>query len=202
VGALRRAALVATALVATACDAGSPAIPTLEVPDASADSSVDESAAVGDASGGGETSIPVIYTVCPDAMTATFPSIFAQMLATGSCGVNQSFDCHSASGASPKADGGTGSLLDFSLDAAAVYGELLGADGGGQPSTNIGGDAGRVVLRVAPGDADASLLYIKLALPTLQDPRYGKAMPPVGLVCPSALDAVKAWIDNGATANP
>jgi hypothetical protein len=121
------------------------------------------------------------------------------MLATGSCGVSGAFDCHSSTGALPRAQGGTGSLLDFSLDAAAVYAELLG-DGGGYPSTNVNGDAGRLVLRVAPHNAHASLLYLKLALPTETDPRYGTAMPPTGLVCPPALDAVKTWIDDGAGA--
>jgi hypothetical protein len=134
-------------------------------------------------------------------MAATFPSILTQMFATASCGVNNAFDCHSTTGALPRKDGGTGSLLDFSLDAAAVYAELLG-DGAGSPSVNIDGDAGAEILRVAAGDAEASLLYIKLALPTATDPRYGKAMPPTGLVCPPALDAVKAWIDLGAAGPP
>ena len=79
-----------------------------------------------------------------------------------------------------------------------MYAELLGADGGGQRSVDAQGDAGEVVLRVAPGDASASLLYIKLAMTALYDPRYGEAMPPVDTVCPAAIDAVKAWIDDGA----
>jgi hypothetical protein len=145
------------------------------------------------------TSPPPHYAVCPDAMAPTFPSIFGVMLSTSSCGVGDRYDCHSSTGALPKAEGGTGSLLDFSPDAATVYAELLG-DGGGYPATNVDGDAGGVVLRVAPGDASASLLYIKLTLPTQSDPRYGLAMPPAGLVCPTALDAIKVWIDEGALA--
>jgi hypothetical protein len=42
------------------------------------------------------------------------------------------------------------------------------------------------------------MLYIKLALTTLSDPRYREAMPPIQIVCPAAIDTVKAWTDNGA----
>jgi hypothetical protein len=147
-----------------------------------------------------DASPDVHYAVCADAMAPTFSSIYGRMLATSSCGVGNIFDCHSSTGALPIADGGTGSLLDFSLDAAAVYAELLG-DGSGYPSTNVLGDAGEVVPRVAPGDASASMLYIKLTLPTVMDPRYGTNMPPTEHVCPASLDAIKAWIDDGAAAN-
>lgn len=200
--AFERIALCLAALVLSSCDTGLPAQPTVEsgapVATTRNDVSVDDAATIGDAGSNG--SDVVTYGLCPDAMAATFPSIFTQMLSTGSCGTNRPYDCHSTTGALPQAEGGTGSLLDFSIDAAAVYAELLGADAGGYPSVNIAGDAGGVVLRVAPGDASASLLYIKLALPTATDPRFGKAMPPTQSVCPTALDTVKAWIDMGATA--
>ncbi len=185
---------------ATGCDAGSPARPAFDggtFAATGADGGEGFDATVGEAASG---SMGGLSTLCPDGMVATFPSIFFQMLSTGGCGAGQPYDCHSSTGTLPKAEGGTGSLLDFSLDAAVVYEELLGVDGGGYPAVNVDGDAGGVVLRVAPGDADASLLYIKLALVTLSDPRYGRAMPPTQIVCPSALDAVKAWIDDGATA--
>jgi hypothetical protein len=119
------------------------------------------------------------------------------MFATGSCGARTSYDCHSPTGSLPVAEGGTGNLLDFSLDAAAVYAELLG-DGSGQPAVNIDGDAGGVVLRIAPGSPDASLLYIKVAMVGTSDPRYGKAMPPTALPCPAVVDTLRAWIDDGA----
>jgi len=187
--------LVALVVLAGApgCDAGSPASPMFEATGLDAGAAFD--ATVGEAA---TAVVGGLSTLCPDGMAASFPSILTQMFSTAGCGTGRSFDCHSSTGALPAAEGGTGSLLDFSLDAAAVYQELLGADGGGQPAVNLDGDAGVVVLRVAPGDASASLLYIKLALPTAIDPRYGKAMPPTQLVCPPALDAVKAWIDNGA----
>jgi hypothetical protein len=130
-------------------------------------------------------------------MAPTFPSILTQMFATASCGVGTSYDCHSSTGSLPRSEGGTGNLLDFSLDAAAVYAELLG-DGGGQPAVNVDGDAGGVVLRIAPGNADASLLYIKVAMVAASDPRYGKAMPPSALPCPAVDDTLRAWIDDGA----
>jgi hypothetical protein len=105
-------------------------------------------------------------------------------------------NCHSTSGAS--ATTGAGNLLDFTLDASAVYHELLGADGGGQRATNVNGTA--KVLRVVPGDAGASMLYIKLTLLTNNDPHYGAGMPlgAAGSVCPAAVDAIKTWIDKGA----
>jgi hypothetical protein len=189
-----------TASVLSGCDVGSAASPTF-------DGGTFEAAGTEAGEGfdatmidGASGSVGGLNTLCPDAMVATFPSIFSQMLSTGGCGTGQPYDCHSSTGALPKAEGGTGSLLDFSLDAADVFEELLGMDGGGNPAVNIDGDAGGVVLRVAPLDASASLLYIKLALTTLSDPRYGKAMPPTQIVCPPAIDAVKVWIDNGAAA--
>jgi hypothetical protein len=140
------------------------------------------------------------YAVCPDGMAPAFSSLLTKMFATAGCGAGAAYDCHSSTGALPRDAGGTGSGLDFSIDAAAVYAELLG-DGGGAPSNNIDGDAGGVVLRVAPGDPAASLLYIKLAMPNASDPRYGEAMPPTGLPCPSAVVAVGSWIEAGAPAN-
>jgi hypothetical protein len=192
---------LAALTMTSACDTGSPASPVFDGQSPSEAMGVDASAPF-DATA--TEAQPVISggvgPLCPDAMSATFPSIFSQMLSTGGCGAGRVFDCHSSTGALPTAEGGTGSLLDFSLDAASVYEELLGADGSGHPAVNIDGDAGGVLLRVAPGDAGQSLLYIKLALPTAVDPLYGKAMPPTQVVCPSALEAVKAWIDNGALA--
>ena len=128
-------------------------------------------------------------------MDASFSAIYTRMLATASCG-DQSVACHSTVGATR-----TRSLLDFTLDASAVYAELLG-DGGGEPATNPCGDAGRVLLRVVPYDAGASLLYIKLTL-TSCDPRYGAGMPlfTPGSVCPPTLEALKTWIDDGAKPN-
>jgi hypothetical protein len=163
------------------------------------DSSVDASTATADAQAdaGAYEAAPIFYAVCPDAMGPIFPSIYTEMLSTASCGTLGTYDCHSSLGALPVKVGGTGSLLDLSLDASTVYAELLG-DGSGYPSTNARGDAGAIVPRVAPGNADGSMLYIKLALPTEVDPRYGEAMPPRGLVCPASLDAVKRWIDDGA----
>jgi hypothetical protein len=193
--------LATAALVAVsgneACDRGTAASPSFEAgpPDGAVETGPADSTTETATS---ESGVPApIYAVCPDGMAPVFPSLLTQMFATDSCGSGKRFDCHSSTGALPAAEGGTGSGLDFSLGAAQVYAELLG-DGGGIPSNNVAGDAGGVILRVAPGDASASLLYIKLALPTARDPRYGAAMPPVGLPCPAVLDAVRAWINDGA----
>ncbi len=133
------------------------------------------------------------YAVCPPGLDASFDELRTRMFATRSCGADQAHNCHSTSGAAA-----VGTFLDFTLDAGAVYAELLGPDGGGQPAANVAGDA--KVLRVVPHDAGASMLYIKLTLKTAADPHYGAGMPftAPGSVCPEALDAVRAWIDQGA----
>jgi hypothetical protein len=139
---------------------------------------------------------PIIYGVCDDAAVPTFASLYGGVFATASCGTGKPYDCHSSTGALPISEGGTGSLLDFSLDASSVFAELLG-DGSGVVATNARG-TDRTIFRIAPGNADASLLYIKLVMPTASDPRYGLAMPPTSLVCPGTLEAVRAWIADGA----
>jgi hypothetical protein len=163
-----------------ACDEGSPASPSFQ---------------------GGEAGVG--YAVCPTGMTPSFDSIYAQMLNAGSmqidgqqgCGANVPGNCHSGTGSSQS------SLLDFSLDENSVYTELLGPDGGGgKLATNVSGSAH--ILRVAPGDAGASMLYVKITLDASADPQYGSGMPYTapGSVCPQAVEAVKAWIDMGAPA--
>jgi hypothetical protein len=179
---------VVCVLGAAGCDTGSPASPAFEG---------GLGALTVDAGGAGEGG--GTYAVCPPDMDASFGSIYAQMLVpNATCGTTTQFNCHSASGAAPT---GTGNLLDFSVDAAAVYEQLLG-DGGGHASTNLSGSVHNV-LRVVPGDASASYLYIKLMLTTAADPQYGAGMPLTapGSVCPAALEAVKAWIDQGAPRN-
>jgi len=199
VAAVPASTLLVTLAVVSACDAGSPAGPTFDA--RTFDATAEQAAGGVDATVVSEAETGTVggpSTLCPDGMAASYQSIFSRMLATSGCGTGEPYDCHSSTGALPQAEGGTGSLLDFSLDAATVYEELLGADGTGHPAENIDGDAGGVLLRVAPGDAGASLLYIKLALPTLSDLRYGRAMPPTQVVCSPALDAVEMWIDQGA----
>lgn len=210
----RESLLAATVLFASGCDTKATANRTVDMPPALGDGGalldVDTDAGAPDATAidaGGDVgpmdattdaNRPILYSLCPDGMAPTFSSIAAQMLSTGSCGSDQN-DCHSSIGALPKPEGGWGSLLDLSLDAASIYQELIGADGGGHNATNVDGDAGGLLLRVAPGKADASMLFIKLAPPT--DPRFGVAMPPGKTLCPAAIDAVQSWIDNGAAPN-
>jgi hypothetical protein len=142
--------------------------------------------------------IDAYFEVCPPGIDATFSSILTKMLATSGCGTDRVLNCHSASGAAPR---GTGNLQDYSADAATVYAELLGPDGGGQWATNLSGTAR--VKEVVPGDASASFLYIKLVLTTSADVQYGAGMPldKPGSVCPAAVEAVKQWIEQGAAAN-
>jgi hypothetical protein len=168
-----------------ACDEGSPASPSFQ---------------------GGEAG--VAYAVCPTGMEPTFDSIYALMLSAGStqidgqqgCGANVPLNCHSTSGSSTSM--GTGNQLDFSLEESCVYAELL------KPSTNLGDPgnpaAGFHPLRVAPNDAGASMLYIKITLDASADPNYGSGMPftAPGSVCPQAVEAVREWIDLGAAGPP
>jgi hypothetical protein len=167
-----------------ACDEGSPAAPVFEggVSELATDAGLEAGP---------------MYAVCPPDIDASYGSLLTQMFATSSCGTDRVLNCHSASGAAPR---GTGNLLDFSVDAAAVYEQLLG-DGGGHSSTNLSGTAR--VLRVVPGDASASMLYIKLILTAPADKNYGAGMPLdfPGSVCPEAVEAVKKWIDEGAPRN-
>jgi hypothetical protein len=172
---------VASAL-ACGCDEGSAASPTF------------------DGAGLGDATIPdagPAYAVCPPGMDASFGSIYSQMLSTPSCGVNNPGNCHSTAGSQI-----VGTLLSFEVDASAVYGELLG-DGGGAPAQNIDHPSVHV-LRVDPGHADASMLYIKLTLVGAKnDPSYGAGMPLTspGSVCPEAVSAVGDWINAGAPQN-
>jgi hypothetical protein len=188
-------------LAGAGCPAGEPASPTATASpllDGEADVAVDSRAGGGDDAGdAGDAGVEAEagYAVCPKGIDASFGSIYDLMLSTDtSCGAATAI-CHSTVGAAR-----TGSLLDLSLDASAVYAQLLG-DGGGYPATNINvnPDAGPTLLRVVPGDAGASFLYIKLTIKGY-DNRYGFGMPQTnpGSICPPALDAVKTWIDEGA----
>jgi hypothetical protein len=132
------------------------------------------------------------FAVCPDGMVASFDSIYAQMLSPAATCGSGSDSCHSKTAAA-NING-----LDYSQSEQGVYLELVG-DGGGAPADNIAG-AAKGVLRVVPGDAGASMLYIKLTLDSGKDPLYGSGMPLTapGSVCPAAVDAVATWINGGA----
>jgi hypothetical protein len=137
------------------------------------------------------------YAVCPPALDASYTDLLTRVFSTSSCGTDNPLSCHSPSGADA-----SGSWLDFTLDAAAVYAELLGADGGGQVARNIG-VYGPPVYRIVPFEAGASQLYVKLTLTDGASPVYGAGMPLTapGSVCPEALSAVAAWIEAGAPQN-
>ena len=173
-----RETAIATALAffASGCDTGSPASPAFE-----------STAGTAEAAEAG-------FAVCPPDLDASFGSIYGTMLSASSCGSTLG-SCHSTTAAA------TINLLDYSLDAGAVYAELLGSDGGGQRAANIAGDT--PVLRVVPFDAGASMLYIKLTTTSTMG-HYGAGMPLTapGSVCPATVDAVGAWINAGATFVP
>lgn len=173
------------------CDEGSAASPTF----VSSEGGPVVDATVGDAAE--EPS----YAVCPEGIDASFGSIYTMLLSTPStgsgCGTSDPQTCHSTKGSLA-----AGSLLDFSLEAGAVYAELLGPDGGGRRSTDEDyPDAD--ILRVVPGDAGASMLYVKLTIDSGNEFPYGSGMPldTPGSVCPATREAVAAWINAGAPKN-
>lgn len=166
------------------CDLGSAASPTFEGGVTGPTPGLD----------GGEDGDATVYAVCPPGMDASFGSIFGEMLSTDqSCGTSHMLNCHSTSGASPA---GTGNGLDFSEGGAYAYSELINV-----PSVNLAG-TGKPI-RVVPGDASASFLYIKLTLTASVNHMYGAGMPldTPGSVCPAAVEAVKSWIEQGAPQN-
>lgn len=149
------------------------------------------------------------YAVCPPNLNASFSDLLTRVLSTqASCGAATPSNCHSPSGATAIGSGLNMALADSGieggLDPAAIYAELVNhrsANLGCIPSLVDGGCP--TLDRVVPGDAGASLLYIKLTLKTTSDPVYGAGMPlnQPGSICPEALDAFKTWIDQGAKMN-
>jgi hypothetical protein len=139
------------------------------------------------------------YTVCATDLDASFSSLLANVFDTPSCGTNRTNNCHSFAGS--RGTGG-GSLLSFEGDAGDVYAELVGPDGGLIRSTDVDYFSANIP-RVVPGDAGASMLYVKLTLDAGNVMPYGGGMPQQnpGSVCPAVLDAVRTWIDQGAKPN-
>jgi hypothetical protein len=181
------AVAVSTLAAAAGCDQGSAAVPTFE------------GGGTEDATLPGAGDAGPAYAVCPTGMDASFGSIYGLMLSTGSCGSTNK-GCHFENVEASIFP--ASNLAYWTDDASAVYTELLG-DGGGAPSFNA--DHPNVsVLRVDPGHADASMLYIKLTLvDASNDPMYGAGMPLTapGSVCPEAVSAVADWINAGAPQN-
>jgi hypothetical protein len=183
-GGLAGACVLACSLVAACTQLGDPASPA---PIAGEDAAVDVGAVL-DAS----------YAFCPDSVDASFGS-----LATNLFGSMQG--CVSICHITIRLPDGTqvpapmNGDLAFDQSPASIYAQLLGPDGGGRIASNEAG-TDRTILRVAPFDPDASLLYIKLNLHTFADPRYGSGMPgnTPGSVCPPAIEAVHDWIAQGA----
>ena len=126
------------------------------------------------------------YAVCASGVQPTFASLDAKVFKV-SCGTGTT-GCHSTVGS--VYSGG----LDLQGDAfAALVGD------GGVPANNIAGSE-TGLLRVKPGSAAQSFLYLKLTTTRPDDARYGSGMPfgTPGSVCPDTLQAVATWIDQGA----
>jgi hypothetical protein len=76
---------------------------------------------------------------------------------------------------------------------------LMGPDGHGAPAQNVDGTL-QPILRVAPGDPDASLLVLKLESTATGGGATGRGMPEPypGSVCPDTQAAIRAWVAAGA----
>lgn len=163
--------IFAASAAVSGCDQGTPASPTSPLVEA-----------------GG-------VVICP-TIEPNFASIRSGLLQTNSCGAGRSGSCHSSGGATYSG------WLDYSVDASALYEEFLGDAGTGHIAQNVGNTQAdrKPVYRVIPGDAGASLLYIKLTLTTGNDPDFGSGMPldHVGSLCPADIKAVGDWINGGA----
>lgn len=109
-------------------------------------------------------------------------------------------------GARPEAPTGTGYCAVQSL----LQAECISCHSGGAPQgdLDLSGDIHAAVvnvvsaqtneyLLVAPGDANASLLYLKMA--GTQPSSAGNLMPPEGLLDEAHLEVVRDWIDAGAS---
>jgi hypothetical protein len=85
-----------------------------------------------------------------------------------------------------------GGLAFFPGGAAAAYANLVGVPAGAAAG-NLCRDSG--LLRVQPGDPDASLIYLKLT-----NPPCGSQMPPAAFVqaTPEQVEVVRQWIADGA----
>jgi len=128
---------------------------------------------------------PVDPSTCPSGVQPTFSSIYENVLKPICTG------CHQTSVAAAYGH------LDLSLTPpGANYAQLVDVpahdDAASNPPPGL--------LRVKPGDPDASLLWIKLTLKSSQDPRYGSGMPQdrPGVLCQQVTDTVRAWIQAGA----
>jgi hypothetical protein len=122
--------------------------------------------------------------ICPPGIQAAFSSIDQSLLKV-TCTA-----CHSGSLAA--SSGG----MDLSGDAfAALVNVPANNFQASSPPPNL--------LRVRPGDPDASLLYQKLLIGQTPSPQFGQGMPLTspGSVCQQARDAVRAWILAGAARN-
>lgn len=79
------------------------------------------------------------------------------------------------------------------LDAESSYAQLVNV------TPTLPNAVARGLLRVKPGDPDASFLYIKLSLPRAFDPVFSARMPQAAPALPSEqIEQVRAWILRGA----
>ena len=106
---------------------------------------------------------------------ASFSSIYANRLNTGTCA---SASCHDGNSVSAG--------LNFSKAPADVLADLVGVSSVSAPTK----------VRIVAGDADTSFFFEKLSNPAVEGV-FGQ-MPPSGQLDNCELEAVRSWIDAGA----
>ena len=77
----------------------------------------------------------------------------------------------------------------LTLNAGVAFGELVGTASTQAPD----------MLRVAPGDPEASYMWRKLQGTHIDAGGSGTAMPPIGPLSSEKLDTIETWIIEGAT---
>ena len=131
--------------------------------------------------GGGNTGTPDMAPACPTG-GVTFTDIKASVFKV-SCAFGSS--CHGA--------GSTMGGLDLVTD---PYKALVNADSAWPQAKTEG------LKRVAPGDTAHSFTWIKVNLPSVNDPKYGTRMPQTGQkLDASQLQKLQCWIEAGALNN-
>jgi polyvinyl alcohol dehydrogenase (cytochrome) len=111
----------------------------------------------------------------PEAPTGdpTFDAVYREVLEPSGCTTTM---CH-----------GAGGMLSLQ-DRDTAHGNLVDAEAEGELCASTG------LARVAPGDPDESLLYLKL----LPDPPCGVRMPVAGALEPAQIEQIREWISRGA----
>lgn len=119
-----------------------------------------------------------VGTACQ--VTGTFSSLHDGLFGTPTCVLSGCHDRPTQAG-----------LLDMSQGPRGVFEELL-LEGTGAPEVRA-----QIPNRVTPNNPSQSFLWRKIT--EADPPGFGSRMPLGGILSPCEIDAVRSWIENGAT---